>query len=274
MEENVIQQTAVQQAAQPEAQPVDAAQPGEQAEALAEGQPDGQQADEPEDPDKLPSWAKKRLRNAERRIGTLTKRLGGAEERLRSAPISDTNQSEQDDSEPLSLSRKELADLIQQEAKKLAPRINEQDSVMEQRRQVAESLAKGWGQERFDALASDLDAAFDGLTDSRGRPKAATDAIFEADDPKSVIEFLTDPDNAAEAALIARMSAVQAGKAIAKLEFKLSANKTSNKPQASKVTAPIESERGRGSINSAPDPSNTKAWVKWANEQEARARNN
>lgn len=266
METNEIQQAAVAEAVQAVEEKQEVAT--EVAVEATEQKPEA--TDEPEDPDKLPSWAKKKLRNAERRINTLTKRLGGAEERLRSPSVSDTNESEQDDSDSLSLSRKELAELIQQEAKKLAPQIKEQETVMEQRRRVAEGLAKEWGQERFNSLASDLDAAFDGLTDPKGVAKPAADAIFEADDPKAVIEYLADPDNAAEAASIARMSAVQAGRAIAKLESKLEGKKSADKPQASKVSAPIEADRGRGTLNTAPDPRDTKAWIKWANEQDSR----
>lgn len=241
------------------------------AEQNVEAKPDGEaQPEEKEDHEKLPAWAKKHLRKMERRVDTLTRRLGAADERLRSAPIDATNGAEQDDSDSLSLSRKELAALIEEEARKLAPVLKEQETVIEQRRRVAEGLAKSWGQDRFNSLASDLDAAFDGLTDPRGQPKPAADAIFEADDPKGVIEYLADPDNAAEAAAIARMSAVQAGRAIAKLENKLEAKKSTGKPQPSKAGAPIEMERGRGSVNSSPDPRDTKAWIRWQNEQEAK----
>lgn len=264
MEENQLQ--AVQEAAEapkPEAEVPE----GQQVEAKPE-----EAHEEPEDPDKLPSWAKKKLRNAERRINTLTKRLGGFEERLRSPDIGGTNQSEQDDSDSLSLSRQELAALIEQEAKKLAPKIKEQETVIEQRRRVAEGLAKDWGQERFNALAADLDAAFDGLTDPRGQPKAAADAIFEADDPKGVIEYLADPDNAAEAAAIARMSAVQAGRAIAKLENKLEAKKTTDKPKPSSAPEPIESDRGRGKIVNDPSTMSDAEFAAWRRRQIAQRR--
>ena len=265
MQENQIQQAAVEQAAQVVEEKQEVA-----AEQKAEDKPEGEAAaDEPEDPDKLPSWAKKKMRNMERRVNTLTKRLGGAEERLRTPAIDGTNQTEQDDSDSLSLSRQELAALIEKEAKKLAPVLKEQETVIEQRRRVAEGLAKSWGQDKFNALASDLDAAFDGLTDAKGQPKAAADAIFEADDPKSVIEYLADPDNAAEAAAIARMSAVQAGRAIAKLESKLEAKKSTDKPQASKADAPIEPERGRGTVKSDA-PTDMAGYMAWANKQYAR----
>jgi hypothetical protein len=168
----------------------------------------------------------------------LTPRSGGAED----APS-------QGENETLSLSRAELQELVEKEAKRLAPTLKQQQAEIEQRSAVVSKLAKEWGQEKFDTFASDLDDAFDGLADSHGRPKPATDAIFEADDPRAVIEHLTDPENAEEAEAIGRMSAVQAGRAIAKLEVKLAAKKAEGKPQPSKVPAPIEEIRGQGSAN-------------------------
>ena len=103
-------------------------------------------------------------------------------------------------------------------------------------------------------------------------PKPATDAIFEADDPKAVIEFLTDPDNADEAERIARLSPLQAGKAIAKLEVKLAEDKAKAKPKASNAPRPIEAVRGGGVPKGMPDPSNTKAYIAWANAQERAVR--
>ena len=263
-------------------QPVEA-QPVEQLEQnpAPEAQQDAQQAEnkpadtpipEPEDDEKLPSWAKKKLRNMERSMRHAQRQLGAFQERLQSAPEVRHNQPTQDDSEPLSLSRQELERLVQEEARKLAPVLKDQETVIEQRRRVAEGLAKEWGQDGFNQRAQDLDAAFGGLTQADKSPKPAVDAIFEADDPKAVIEYLADPDNATEAEAIARMGPIQAGKAIAKLEYKLSAKKVTDKPQPSKAAPPIESERGQGTINRAPDPSNTKAWIAWMNEQEAKRR--
>lgn len=215
-------------------------------------QGDQPQGDDAEDQDKLPSWAKKKLRNAERRIGTLTKRLGGYEERvqhLQREPIGGTNESEQDDSELLSIPRRQLEEMVRQEAQKLS----KEDGVVERRKSIAEGLVKDMGVQRFEALSHDLDAALGGIEVRKGEWKPAAEAIFEADDVKAVVEYLADPDNEAEATALARMNGVQAGKAIAKLEVKLEAKKAADKakPQASKAAEPLDAGRGRGITNTA-----------------------
>jgi hypothetical protein len=187
---------------------------------------------------------------------------------LRAPAIGDTNRQPQDDSEPVSLSRADLQRLVKEEAAKLAPTIKQQEAEIEHRQTVIQSLAKTWGQEKFDTLAADLDDSFGGLADASGRPKPATEAIFEADDPAALIEFLADPDNADRAEAIGRMNPLQAGRAIAKLEAELAAKKAESKPQPSKAPRPVEALRGGGTSNTAPDPADTKAWMKWANEQE------
>ena len=180
------------------------------------------------------------------------------------------NRSNANDSEPLSLTRAELAQMVKAEAERLAPTLQE----VERRQGVIQSLGKTWGQDRFNELASDLDDAMGGLTDRSGRPKPAIEAVFEADEPARVIEYLADPDNADEAEKIARMSAAQAGKAIARLEDRIKAQSKSEKaaPEASKAPAPLEAVRGGGNTSGAPDPSDTKAWIRWRNEQEFKGR--
>lgn len=229
-------------------------------------------AGEAEDPEKLPSWVKKKMRNLERSLRHELRKRGELEARLRepAKPADNQNyQFEQDDSETVSLSKAELDRMIRDQAQKLAPALKEQESIAERRQKVAEGLAKTWGQEGFNQRAQDLEAAFNGLTNGK-EPKPAVDAIFEADDAAAVIEYLTDPDNSAEAESIARMGAVQAGRAIAKLEAKLGAAKKADKPTPSKAPAPIEADRGRGKINAAPDPRDTKSWMAWMNEREAK----
>lgn len=198
-----------------------------------------------------------RREHLERQVADLTQR-----------PNQRNNDTPESDSEPLTLTRQQLQEMVKAEASKLAPTLKEQNAEIERRQGVVQSLAKTWGQERFDELSSDLDDAFGGLSDSSGRPKPAIEAVFEADEPAKVIEYLADPDNADEAERIARMSAIQAGKAIARLEDKLKADATKAKPQPSKQPAPLESLRGQGGSVKGPDPSDTKAWIAWRNEQE------
>jgi hypothetical protein len=181
------------------------------------------------------------------------------------------NQVSADDSEPLTLSRTELNRLIEQRAREVAPVVGRQQAAIEHRQSVVEGLARSWGQERFDALASDLDDAFGGLKDGSGQLKPATDAIFEADDPKHLIEYLADPDNAADATRIARLSPVQAGRAIAQLEAKLAQTKAQPKPEPSKVPAPIEPIRGAGNVSSAPSDSDSiEVWLRKERERVAK----
>ena len=184
------------------------------------------------------------------------------------------NRNNANDSEPLSLTRAELAQMVKAEAERLAPTLQQEKAEVERRQGVIQSLEKTWGQDRFNELASDLDDAMGGLTDRSGRPKPAIEAVFEADEPARVIEYLADPDNADEADRIARMSAAQAGKAIARLEDRLKAQSKPEKsaPKASKAPAPLEAVRGGGNTSGAPDPSDTKAWIRWRNEQEFKGR--
>lgn len=178
-------------------------------------------------------------------------------------PIGDDNSGTQSDNETLSLSRAELQKLIEKEARQLAPTIKQQEAEIEHRRAVVSQLAKDWGQEKFDTLASDLDDALDGLRDQSGQPKPAVDAIFESEDARALIEYLADPDHADEAEAIGRMRAVQAARAITKLELKLAEQKAKAKPQPSKAPAPIEPVRGGGTVNSLPSDSDSiDVWLK------------
>ncbi len=198
-----------------------------------------------------------RREHLERQVADLTQRTNRG-----------NNDASGSDSEPLTLTREQLQEMVKAEAAKLAPTLKEQNAEVERRQGVVQSLAKTWGQERFNELSSDLDDAFGGLTDSSGRPKPAMEAVFESDEPAKVIEYLADPENAEEADRIARMSAIQAGKAIARLEDKLKADAAKAKPQPSRQPPPLESVRGQGGAPGAPDPSDTKAWIRYRNEQE------
>lgn len=256
------------------------AEAGGQDTALPESQTEGQQQDEGSAPEGQPPKKEKTPEEREiarlrRRVDNLTRKRYELESRVTRTDVASTRQGIESqtadqpaEDEPVQLSRRELQELIDKRAQELAPTITQAKAEIERRRETIEKLATTWGQEKFDALAADLDDAFGGLADQHGKPKAATDAIFEADNPQALIEFLADPENAAEAQSIARMSPIQAGRAIARLETKLSAKASEDKPKPSNAPRPLESERARGSLNTAPDPSDTKAWMKWANEQE------
>lgn len=183
-------------------------------------------------------------------------------------PQAGTTPPSQANDEKLTLSRSELDKLIKDGAEKLAPAIRQQQTEIEQRAKVVEGLAKEWGKEKFDTFASDLDDVFGGLADQKGQPKAATNAIFESEMPAALIEYLTDPDNADEAEALSHMGDRQAGRAVAKIEAKLTEAKKTGKPQRSNAPAPLETIKGGGKSNSMPDPGNTKAYIAWANKQD------
>jgi hypothetical protein len=203
-----------------------------------------------------------------RRVDNLTRQKYELRAAAPAAAPQHQQSSQGDDDEPVTLTRAELQRQIAEQARQLAPSMTEQQAEVERRHGVVTSLAKEWGSEKFDTLSAELDEAFSGLVDRSGTPKPATDAIFHADDPKAVIEYLTDPDNADEADRISKMTAVQAGRAIAKLEGKLESAKSTAKPKPSKAPSPVEPARGSGVPAGAPDPSNTKAYIAWANAQE------
>jgi hypothetical protein len=182
--------------------------------------------------------------------------------------IARDNQDTADDSQPLSLTRAELAEYVKSEAQRLAPTLAEQRSEEQRRQGVLSSLAKTWGQDKFDEIAGDLDAAFDGLKTAGGGPKPAIEAVFESDDPAKIIEYLADPEHADEAEAISRMSAAQAGRAIARLESKIA----SDKPQVSKAPKPIEAVRGAGPVAKDPSRMTDKEFAAWRREQ-IKARN-
>ena len=251
-----LQDTALPEAGAPaEAGGQTSALPAEETTIQVEGQ-QAEQKTEGEQPKREKTPEEREIARLRRRVDSLTKRYYSVQSQQQANTQPQQHEhtaGQQADDEPVQLSRAELRKLIDQEAKKLAPTVSQAQAEMERRTATIEKLATTWGQEKFDAYAAELDDAFGGLTDAQGRAKPATDAIFEAEQPHLLIEYLADPENAAEAEAIGRMSAVQAGRAIGKLEDKLAARRAEAKPQPSKAPAPLESDRGRGT--SEPDPS-------------------
>jgi hypothetical protein len=234
--------------------------------ATPEGETEAEKEAKPEaKPEKTAE--QREIERLRRGIDRRTRQLSDARAQLNLRPNNETNQ-QADDSEPLSLTRSQLHEMVTAEAEKLAPTFRQQAAETERRQGVVQSLAKTWGQERFDEVSAELDDVFGGLTDRSGKPKPAMEAVFESDSPKEVIEWLTDPENADEAERISRLDSVQAGRAIAKLEARISDKAESGKPKPSKAPAPLEAVRGQGNVSGAPDPSDTKRWIAWRNEQE------
>jgi hypothetical protein len=220
-------------------------QPGEQQATGQEPTPEGEPGEKP--PKREKTDAERERDRLIRRIDNKTRRTAQLEAELaqyRQGAQPRQQQNPADDDEPVTVSRAELDRMVAERAEKLAPAVKEQQAQQEHRQTVVASLAKQWGKEEFNAKAADLDEVMGGLTDRSGRPKPAIDAIFEADNPKGVIEYLTDPDNADEAERIASLSPIRAGRAVALLDAKLKA--TTDKPQPSKAAKPLEAVRGQG----------------------------
>lgn len=149
----------------------------------------------------------------------------------------------------------------------MAPQVREQAAEIERRQGVIQSLTKTWGQEKFDSVASELDDALGGLADRAGNPKPAIEAVFEADNPAQVIEYLADPEHAADAENLSRMGPVQAGKFIARLEDRIKTEQAKAKPQPSSAAAPLERIRGAPPASKALADLDDEAFAKRRREQ-------
>lgn len=210
-----------------------------------------------------------------RRIDRLTRREAEARAELNqlrqqvayTSPAESGTNTTPDDDKPIPYTRKQIEALITEQARQLAPKIAQVESVEVQRRTTAQRMAQELGADKFEAYTSDLDEAMGGMTDSSGQLKPAIEAIFESETPSGLLEYLADPDNADEAEALGRMSALKAGIAIAKLETKVKAlaesRKAKDKPQPSDVPPPIERLKGSGQPASAPQDSDSiDVWLK------------
>ena len=210
------------------------------AEVEQQGQEQGEQK-EKEDEKPQKTWEQKELEKARRRIDKLTRRLYEREAALNAHPPQKDYDSANDD-EPITLTKAELQQRIQEEARKAAPTVAQQEALLKHRQAVIAALDKDFGTERFNEIAADLDEALGGLADRDGKPKPVAEAIFESEHPRQLIEYLADPDHEDEARAIGRMSATQAARAIVKIEAKLA-----DKPKPSKAAEPLAPVKAAGS---------------------------
>lgn len=241
---------------------------GQQADTTQETQNDGEQnAEQKAEVEKKELTAEqKRIRKLEtdvRRLVDSRARARAEAESLRQSlqhrPIGDTNGSGSDDSETLSLSKAEFERMVKERAEKMAPDLMRQQTEEDRLKSAARALHDKVGSERFETMTAELAEVL---------PRDHQLMLLRAKDPVEVVSYLTDPDNADELEAIGRMDAFDAGQAIGEIRAKLKAAKAQAKQQPSKAAAPLEPVRGGGTVNRAPDPKDTKAWIKWANEQE------
>jgi len=197
----------------------------------------------------------------------LEQRLAALEERLQKSTAGVDLQSGED--EPVSLTRRELQELVKKEAETHAKTITQSRAELEHRQAVVTTLEKTLGKEKFDEAAAVLDDAFGGVVDANGRPKPAMEAVFQSENPAGVLQYLTDPENIDEAEALSRMGAMKAGYAIARIEAKIAAKGKAHEP--SKQPKPLDAVKPRGTVSdSAPDPTKDggKAYREWANKRE------
>lgn len=234
-----------------------------------EGQAEGEQAEKPAKPEK--TQEQREIERLRRRVDNLTRQ----KYELRASAPQPAQQQQRDasqgDGETVTLTRSELERMTTERAKELAPMVKQQQEESERQHGVIQSLAKQWGTERFKEITDDLDDVLGGMANGSDF-KPATLAILESDAPREVIEFLTDPDNADDAQRVRSAPSHRVGREIARIEVKLKEQKARAKDQPSNAARPLESVKGGGVPSGMPNPSDTKAYIAWANAQERAAR--
>ena len=159
-----MSETVLPSAEAPEVTAVAGEQPKVDApEVKTEGE---QPEDKPEDkkPEKTPE--QKAIDRLERKLGRV---IGQREEAraerenlrqqiaaLQSRSIDGTNQPSDSDSDALTLSKAQLRQMIEAEAKRLAPTIKTEAETVGRQREIVSGLVKAWGQDAFEQRTNDL----------------------------------------------------------------------------------------------------------------------
>ena len=141
------------------------------------------------------------------------------------------------------------------ELPKLAERLKSEAAQREDLQKAATGMRKALGDD------------FQRVTDELAEVLPSADlqfAVAASEAPAELARYLTDPDNADEAERITRMSPLQAGRAIARIEAKLAAQP--DKPQPSKAPKPVEPVRGSGTAPGSA-PTSMEQYMAWANKQ-------
>lgn len=99
--------------------------------------------------------------------------------------------------------------------------------------------------------------------------KPIVEALIESDAPEQLMHYMAA--NPAELERISKLSSARQGVELGKLEVKL-AELAKAPPARSKAPPALGSTKGQSGASSMPDPSDTKAYIAWANAQERAAR--
>jgi hypothetical protein len=95
------------------------------------------------------------------------------------------------------------------------------------------------------------------------------EALIESDAPEQLMHYMAA--NPAEMERISKLPSARQGVELGKLEVKL-AELAKAPPPRSKAPPALGSTKGQSGASSMPDPSDTKAYIAWANAQERAAR--
>jgi hypothetical protein len=148
---------------------------------------------------------------------------------------------------------------------KIAREIADQERFVEKCNKVAAEGSKKF--KDFDAALQSVVAEVGPLFDQRGRPSDLMKVVMEADAPAAVLHYLgTNPEAAAE---LADLSPTQLARRLDRIERDIAQQA---KPKASSAPKPLTPVKGTQAPRGMPDPSDTKAWIRAANEAERAAR--
>lgn len=228
--------------------------------------------EKPAEPTEAEKELARNLAKERRRNQAIVRRMHEAEQavaefrsRLHNPAIADINQPEQDDSEAKSYTAAQLRDLVRQEAEKLAPQITKQQATESRLQQAAAKAAEELGERKFSELTNDLATILAGPQQLR---------VLATDRPADVIQYLVDPDNAAEADALREMDDFDFGRAMARIETKAKAfvAKANAAPQPSNAPRPLEAVRGQGAVDKDPSQMTDKEFAAWRQRQIAQRR--
>lgn len=169
--------------------------------------------------------ARDRAKQLEAQIAQLTK-----------PAIGDNNGGEDDDSEPLSLSKAELRRLIDERANEIAPTIAQKQSMEQRIHSAAVAAKEALGEDDFDEIASELGELL---------PADKQLKLLEADKPADLMRHLAE--NPQKARSLSGMTEFQFGVAIAKLQTEIAAKPRT--PEVSKAAEPLRPVRQSAPVN-------------------------
>lgn len=222
-------------------------------------QPEGEKGEKAEKPERHP--LEKELAKERRRISRLVEqremsRAEASQLRERLAQFEQQALQNQSGGDKTATEDADILKIPRSELPKVLERIKSEAESERENRQAVARMAKALGDD-FQAVTNELAEIL---------PSADLQfAVAASEAPAELARYLTDPDNAEEAERIARMSPLQAGRALARIEVKLA--QKPEKPEPSKAPKPVEPLRGFGTASKDPANMTDKEFAAWRREQ-------